>query len=64
MERIVWAVLVVAYALSVWRLYADGWGRPEADPPHVMRVIAGGRRDPAMRPVSAPLETERKRTWS
>jgi hypothetical protein len=70
MERIVWLVLVVFYAASVWRLYVDGWGRPDvsarsAQTRHAIRLVAGGRTGGLGRPAPAPHETEeRMRSWS
>jgi hypothetical protein len=71
MERIVWLLLVVFYAASVWRLYADGWGRPDAafeatTSRPAMRVLAGGRSAGVVRSAPAPRESEERtvRTWS
>jgi hypothetical protein len=67
MERVVWLMLIVLYAASVWRLYVDGWGRPDvaaqaAQTRHVMRLVAGGR--PAGDDRTTPATGERMGSWS
>src|SRR5262249_21395419 len=70
MERIMWLLLIVCYGAGVWRLYADGWGRPDVvvqatSSRHVMRVVAGGRPGGVSRPAPAPEKTEERiHSWS